>query len=42
MRLNHFNQKEDYELILHNNTPTVQDYKSVGGSSSYGDFTLAC
>jgi hypothetical protein len=38
MRLSYFNQKEDYKLILHNNTPTVQDYKSVGGSSSYGDF----
>ncbi len=38
MRLSYFNQKEDYKLILHNNTPTVADYKSVGGSSSYGDF----
>ncbi len=39
MRLTYSNQKgEDYHLILHNNTPTVQDYKSVGGSSSYGDF----
>jgi hypothetical protein len=38
MRLSYFNQKEDYKLILHNNTPTTQDYKSVGGSSSYGDF----
>ncbi|HEX3880370.1 MAG TPA: hypothetical protein VHW24_25480, partial [Bryobacteraceae bacterium] len=38
MRLSYFNQKEDYHLILHNNTPTAQDYKSVGGSSSYGDF----
>ena len=38
MRLSYFNQKEDYKLILHNNTPTAQDYKYVGGSSSYGDF----
>jgi hypothetical protein len=38
MRLSYFNQKEDYHLILHNNTPTAADYKSVGGSSSYGDF----
>jgi hypothetical protein len=38
MRLSYFNQKEDYKLILHNNTPTAQDYKNVGGSSSYGDF----
>lgn len=39
MRLSYSSQKgEDYKLILHNNTPTVQDYKSVGGSSSYGDF----
>lgn len=38
MRLSYFNQKEDYKLILHNNTPTSDDYRSVGGSSSYGDF----
>jgi hypothetical protein len=38
MRLSYFNQKEDYKLILHNNTPTTQDYKGIGGSSSYGDF----
>jgi hypothetical protein len=38
MRLSYYNQKEDYKLIMHNNTPTTQDYKSVGGSSSYGDF----
>jgi hypothetical protein len=38
MRLSYFNQKEDYKLILHNNAPTTQDYKSMGGSSSYGDF----
>ncbi len=38
MRLSYFNQHEDYKLILHNNTPTVQDYRTVGGSSSYGDF----
>ncbi len=39
MRLSYSKQKgEDYKLILHNNTPTTQDYNSVGGSSSYGDF----
>jgi hypothetical protein len=38
MRLSYFNQREDYHLVLHNNTPTAQDYQSVGGSSSYGDF----
>jgi hypothetical protein len=38
MRLSYFNQKEDYHLILHNDTLTAQDYRSVGGSSSYGDF----
>jgi hypothetical protein len=37
-RLSFFNQKEDYKLILHNSTPTVQDSASVGGTSSYGDF----
>src|SRR6185312_10629817 len=38
VRLSYFKQKEDYKLILHNNTPTQQDYNSVGGASSYGDF----
>jgi hypothetical protein len=39
MRLSYSREKgETYKLILHNNTPTTQDYNSVGGSSSYGDF----
>jgi hypothetical protein len=39
MRLSYSREKgETYTLILHNNTPTSQDYKGLGGSSSYGDF----
>ena len=29
---------EDYKLILHNNTPTQEDYKKLGGATSSGDF----
>ncbi len=29
---------EDYKLILHNNSPTNEDYKSLGGATSFGDF----
>lgn len=38
LRLSYFDQKEDYKLILHNNSPTTQDYKSVGGATSTGEF----
>ena len=38
IRLSYFDQKEDYKLILHNNNPTTQDYKSVGGATSTGEF----
>jgi len=38
IRLSYFDQKEDYKLILHNNSPTTQDYKSVGGATSTGEF----
>lgn len=38
LRLSYFDQKEEYKLILHNNTPTTQDYKSVGGATSTGEF----
>ena len=38
LRLSYFEQKEDYKLIMHNNTPTTQDYKSVGGATSTGEF----
>ena len=38
IRLSYFEQKEDYKLILVNNTPAKQDYRSLGGSTSSGDF----
>ena len=39
MRLSYFDQHEDYKLIMHNSTMvTNQDVRSVGGSSSFGDF----
>ena len=38
LRLSYFEQKEDYKLIMLNNTPTTQDYKSVGGATSTGEF----
>jgi hypothetical protein len=38
IRLSYFGQKEDYKLILVNSTPASQDYKNLGGSTSYGDF----
>ncbi len=38
IRLSYFEQKEDYKLIMVNSTPTTQDYKSVGGATSTGDF----
>jgi hypothetical protein len=38
IRLSYFGQKEDYKLILVNSTPASQDYRNLGGSTSYGDF----
>ena len=38
IRLSYFEQKEDYKLILVNNTLVQQDYAKVGGSTSSGDF----
>jgi hypothetical protein len=38
LRLSYFEQKEDYKLILHNNSPTQQDYRNVGGATSTGEF----
>ena len=38
LRLSYFEQKEEYKLIMHNNSPTTQDYKSVGGATSTGEF----
>jgi hypothetical protein len=38
IRLSYYEQKEDYKLILINNAPTTQDYRSVGGATSTGEF----
>ena len=38
IRLSYFEQKEDYNLLLINNTPTKADYRSIGGATSTGDF----
>ncbi len=38
IRLSYFEQKEEYKLILVNNTMTNQDYKTLGGATSTGDF----
>src|SRR5215831_5799359 len=38
IKLSYFEQKEDYKLILVNNTMTTQDYKTLGGATSSGDF----
>jgi hypothetical protein len=38
IRLSYFDQKEDYKLILVNNTVVQQDYSKLGGTTSSGDF----
>ena len=38
VRLSYFDQKEEYKLILHNNSPTQEDFKNVGGATSTGEF----
>ncbi len=38
IKLSYFEQKEDYKLILVNNTITKQDYHTLGGATSTGDF----
>jgi hypothetical protein len=38
IKLSYFEQKEDYKLILVNNQVTTQDYKTLGGSTTAGDF----
>jgi hypothetical protein len=38
IRLSYFEQKEDYKLILVNNSPTTQGYQNVGGATSSGEF----
>lgn len=37
-RLSYFEQKEEYKLILINNRLTDQNYNSIGGASSTGEF----
>jgi len=38
IRLSYFEQKEEYKLIFVNNAVTTQDYKTLGGSTTTGDF----
>jgi hypothetical protein len=38
IKLSYFEQKEDYKLVLVNNTITKQDYRALGGAISTGDF----
>ena len=38
VRLSYFEQKEDYKLILVNNRVTDQNYNSLGGATSSGEF----
>ena len=38
IKLSYFEQKENYKLILVNNTITKQDYGTLGGATSTGDF----
>jgi hypothetical protein len=38
IRLSYFEQKEQYKVILANNTVVNKDYNEVGGSKSFGDF----
>ena len=38
IRLSYFDQKEDYKLVLRNNSVTEQDYRTVGGATVSGDF----
>lgn len=38
LKLSYFEQKEEYKLILVNNSVTTRDYNSIGGATSTGDF----
>src|SRR5689334_435855 len=38
IKLSYFEQKEDYKLILVNNNVTTQDFRTIGGATSTGDF----
>ncbi len=37
-KLSYFDQKEDYKVVLVNNTPTEVSYEKLGGSISSGEF----
>ena len=37
-RVSYFEQKEEKKLVLNDNTLTTQDYKTLGGSTSTGEF----
>jgi len=38
IRLSYFEQKEQYKVVLANNTVVNKDYSEMGGSKSFGDF----
>jgi len=38
IRLSYFQQKEDYKVVLVNNSLVNKDYSEMGGSKSFGDF----
>jgi hypothetical protein len=38
VRLSYFEQKEDMKLIMVNNNPTTQNYQTLGGATSSGEF----
>jgi len=38
VKLSYFEQKENYRLVTINNTLARQDYETVGGAKSFGDF----
>jgi hypothetical protein len=38
IRLSYFEHKEDMKLIMVNNAPTTQNYQSLGGATSSGEF----
>lgn len=38
IRLSYFEQKENYKVLLRNNTPMTQDYQQLGGPKAFGDF----
>ena len=38
IKLSYFEQKENYKLIMINNSLARQDYEKVGGAKSFGDF----